>query len=69
MVLVEVRVLELQLREVQLLDERLDLADELIHAAGAQFVEVAHRRRQQHRARDRGGRLGLDVDRSSRTAR
>ena len=27
-----------------------------------QFVEVAHRRRQHHRARDRRRRLGLDVD-------
>ena len=62
MVLVEVRVLELEQREVQLLDERLDLVDELLQAAGLQLVEVAHGRRQQHRARDRGGGLGLDVD-------
>ena len=58
----EVGVLELQQREVELLDHRLELADQLLQARGAQLVQVADGGRQDHRASDRGRRLGLDVD-------
>ena len=62
LVVSEVRVLQGEQLEVQLLDDRLDLADELVEPYRLQLLEVADRGRQDLRARDRCRRLRLDVD-------
>ena len=47
---------------MELFDQRLDLADEILQATGAQLVQISNGRRQHHRAGDRRRCLGLDVD-------